>query len=105
MRMHDTLQTWLDELRTRNDHRTGIFDLHLQGLSDGTLSVSGRLLDQDQLAAVQGTFSDHFPDLSLDTTAVRILSRGSRGRAYVATNLTGLYDGPTLHLPLSSELC
>jgi hypothetical protein len=49
-------------------------------------------------------FSSHFPDLSIDTASVRILNQEPHERVHVATNLTGLYEKPTLHLPLSSEL-
>jgi cell wall-associated NlpC family hydrolase len=103
--MRDSIQKLLDELTSLNDHRVSVFEIQIKGLEDGTLSLSGILLDQDQLAALDGAFSDHFPGLSLDTTSVRILSRESRERVHVGTNLTGLYDQPTLHLPLSSELC
>jgi len=103
--MRDSIQKWLDDLSTQNDNRISVFDLHIAGLDDGTLSLSGRLLDQNQLAALDGAFSDHFPDLRLDTTIVQILSRESRDPVHVSTNLTGIFDQPTLHLPFSSELC
>src|SRR5690349_15639042 len=104
MHMRDAIQKLLDELRTQNDNRTSVFDLQIEGVNDRTLSLSGKLLDQDQLAALEGMFSDHFPSLSLDTTSVRILSREPRERVHVATNLTGLYEKPTFGMPLSSEL-
>ena len=103
--MRDNIQEVLDELRTQNDNRISVFDLQINELNHETLFLSGKILDQDQLAALEGAFSNHFPSLSLDTTSVQILRRKPRGRGHVATNLTGLYDKPTLHLPLSSELC
>jgi gamma-D-glutamyl-L-lysine dipeptidyl-peptidase len=103
--MRASIEKLLDELNFLNDKRLTVFDLRLKELNDGMVSLSGKLLDQDQLAALEGRFSDRFPTLSLDTTSVRILSQESRGPFHVATNLTGLYDGPTLHLPLSSDLC
>ena len=68
------------------------------------MSLSGKLLDQDQLAALESAFSNRFPSLSLDTTSVQILSRESGERVHVATNLTGLYEKPTFGMALSSEL-
>jgi hypothetical protein len=102
--MRDAIQTLLDELGIQNDDRTSVFDLQLAGVEDKTISLRGRLLDQDQLTALEGAFTDHFPDLSLDTASVQILSRESHERAHVATNLTGLYEKPTFGMPLSSEL-
>jgi cell wall-associated NlpC family hydrolase len=104
-RMRDSIQNLLDELASLNDPRVSVFDVQFKGLDNGTLSLSGKLLNQDQLAALEGAFSNRFPSLSLDTASVQILSRESREHAHVATNLTGLYDQPTIHLPLSSELC
>lgn len=103
--MRDAIQELLDQLSTQNDNRVSVFDLQIEEWDNETLSLSGRLLDQEQLVALEGTFANHFPSLSLNTNAVRILSRESRGCFHVVTNLTGLFDEPTLHLPLSSELC
>ena len=103
--MHDSIQKLLDELTSLNDPRVSVFDIQFQGLDNVTLSLSGKLLDQDQLAALEGAFSNRFPSLKLDTASVQILRRESRELFHVVTSLAGLYDGPTLHLPLSSELC
>ena len=102
--MHDAMQKLLDELTSLNDNRVSVFDIQFKGLDNGTLSLEGKLLDQDQLAALEGAFSNHFPSLSLDTTSVQILSRESRERVHVVTNLTGLYEKPTFGMALSSEL-
>ena len=103
--MNEAIQKVLDELATQIDGRTDLLDVEIENLDDGTLFLRGRVLGQKQLTNLQEAFSRHFPDLSLDTDSVRILSEGPRERFHVTTNLTGLYDGPTLHLPLSSELC
>jgi hypothetical protein len=105
MRMRDAIQKLLDELGKQNDNRISVFDLQIAGLDNETLALSGKILAQDQLAALEGTFSNHFPSLSLDISSVQILSREPHKCVHVATNLTGLYEKPTLHLPLSSELC
>src|SRR5689334_4000447 len=104
MLMRDAIQTLLNELRTQSDPRTSVFDLQIEGVNDSTLALSGRLFNQDQLTGLEKAFSSHFPSLSLDTASVRILSRESHPQYHLTTNLTGLYDQPTLHVQLSSEL-
>lgn len=103
--MQDTIQKVLDELATQTDKRTDIFDLHIANVDSGTLFLRGKLLDQRQLPAVKEALSRHFPDLKLDTASVHFLNEQPRERFHVVTNLTGLYDKPTLHMPFSSELC
>jgi gamma-D-glutamyl-L-lysine dipeptidyl-peptidase len=102
--MRDSIQKLLAEFTSLNDPRVSVFDIQFKGLDNGTLSLSGKLLDQDQLAALEETFSNRFPSLSLETASVQILSREPRERVHVATNLTGLYEKPTFGMALSSEL-
>ncbi len=102
--MRDAIQKILDELIDQNDNRVSIFSLQVKGLENGTLSLSGSLLNQDQLSALKETFSRHFPDLRLDTAAIKILYRPNLPCFHVATNLTGLYEKPTFGMALSSEL-
>jgi len=104
MRMHEAIQRLLNELGTQNDNRVSVFDVQIEGVDDKTLSLRGRLLDQGQLTALGGAFTEHFPGLSLETASVRILNRESHERVHVVTNLTGLYEKPTFGMPLSSEL-
>jgi cell wall-associated NlpC family hydrolase len=96
----ENIQSTLDRLTSESDSRTTVFDLQIQRLQNRTLTLSGRLLDESQLA----TLPLHFPDLKLDTSSLRILSRSKLPRMHVATNLTGLYERPTFGMPLSSEL-
>ena len=94
------LQSKLDELASQNDHRISVFDIQIQGTHNGTLTLTGRLLDESQLE----TLSHHFQELKLDTASIRILRRPNSPRMHVRTNLTGLYERPTFGMPLSSEL-
>lgn len=95
-----SIQDRLDELASQNDQRTSIFDIQIQGTQNGTLTLTGRLLDESQLE----TLSHHFRNLKLDTASVRILHRSNLPHMHVATNLTGLYERPTFGMQLSSEL-
>jgi hypothetical protein len=103
--MRDAIQKQLDELASSNDTRLNVFDIQLKALEHETIFLAGKLLNEKQLEALRELFSNHFPGLRLDTASVRILDREPLERVHVATNLTGVYEKPTLHLPLSSELC
>jgi gamma-D-glutamyl-L-lysine dipeptidyl-peptidase len=95
-----SIQSKLDELASQNDNRTSVFDIQIQETQNGSLILSGRLLDESQLE----TLTHHFQDLKLDTTSIQILHRRDLPRMHVSTNLTGLYEQPTFGMPLSSEL-
>jgi cell wall-associated NlpC family hydrolase len=95
-----SIQSKLHELASRNDSRTSVFDIQIQGTQNGTLALSGRLLDESQLEAL----SHHFRDLKLDTASIQILRQHDLPCMHVGTNLTGLYERPTFGMPLSSEL-
>jgi cell wall-associated NlpC family hydrolase len=95
-----SIQSKLDELASQNDNRTSVFDIQIQGTQNGSLTLSGRLLDESQLEIL----SHHFQSLKLDPTSIQILRRSDLPRMHVGTNLTGLYERPTFGMPLSSEL-
>jgi cell wall-associated NlpC family hydrolase len=99
--MTQAFQTKLDDLAAKHDPRTSVFDLKIAGKTNGTLSLSGRVLESAQLDEVQRLF----PDLKLDTASIKVLQGPSLPRLSVATNLTGLYEKPTFGMPLASELC
>jgi gamma-D-glutamyl-L-lysine dipeptidyl-peptidase len=96
----ENIQSTLDMLASQSDHRTSVFDIEIERLHNSSLTLSGRLLNDSQLEVL----ARHFSKWKLDTGSIRILYKGDAPRMHVATNLTGLYDKPTLHLPLSSEL-
>ena len=98
--MMENIQSTLDMLASQNDRRTSVFDIEIERLQNSSLTLSGRLLNESQLE----TLARHFSNWKLDTGSIRILYRADIPRMHVATNLTGLYDQPTIHLPLSSEL-
>jgi len=95
-----SIQSKLDELASQNDNRTSVFDIQIQGTQNGSVTLSGRLLDESQLEIL----SHHFRELKLDTTSIQILRRSDLPRMHIGTNLTGLYERPTFGMPLLSEL-
>ena len=101
--MEQDIQKIIDELSSI-DSRTTIFDIHISGIENGVLALSGRLLNEMQLTSLKDTLALRFPDLSLNTASIKILNSGAILLMHVATNLTGLYEQPTFGMPLASEL-
>jgi cell wall-associated NlpC family hydrolase len=95
------IQSTLEELKKQADKRTSIFEIEIQALSNSTLTLGGRLLDQSQLDDLRRAF----PALKLDTTSIQVLRCEPCPSVHVTTNLTGLYEEPTFGRALSSELC
>lgn len=90
----------LDDYAKSIDPRTSLFDVKIDSENNGTLTLSGHVLDKSQLDELPRLF----PDRKLDTASIRILNAETHPRLHVATNLTGLYERPTFGMPLSSEL-
>ena len=96
----ENVQSTLEKLASQNDDRTSVFDVEIVRLENSSLTLGGRLLSQSQLEVL----THHFSNWQLDTSSIQILQKGDLPRMHVGANLTGLYDRPTLYLPLSSEL-
>ncbi|HNQ94145.1 MAG TPA: SH3 domain-containing C40 family peptidase [Anaerolineales bacterium] len=94
------MQTILDDYAKTLDKRVTVFDVKVDSDSNGTLTLSGRVLHKSQLDEIHRIF----PDVKLDTASVRILHTDANERVHVATNLTGLHEKPTFRVPLLSEL-
>jgi hypothetical protein len=96
--MENTLADFIKSV----DPRTSLFDIKIDSESNGTLTLSGRVLDKSQLDELPRLF----PSRKLDAASIRILNAENHApaRVHVTTNLTGLYDRPTFGMPLSSEL-
>ena len=96
--MENTLADFIKSV----DPRTALFDIKIDSESNGTLALSGRVLDESQLDELPRLF----PSRKLDTASIRILNteNHAQARVHVTTNLTGLYEKPTFGMPLSSEL-
>lgn len=99
--MMEDIQAILEKLASQTDQRTSVFEIEIVSLQDSNLSLRGRLLDEAQLE----TLTNHFPNWKLDTSSIQVLYKENLPRMHVGTNLTGLFDRPTIHLPFSSELC
>lgn len=96
----ETIQSKLNELASRYDKRTSVFEIEIDKLTDESLTLSGRILEETQREELHRLF----PDLQVESAGVSSLLRPNLPRLRVATNLTGLYEKPTFGMPLSSEL-
>jgi cell wall-associated NlpC family hydrolase len=94
------MQYILDDFAKSIDPRTSLFDVRIDSETNGTLALSGRVLDKSQLDELPRLL----PDQKLDTASIRILNAETHEQVHVVTNLTGLYEKPTFGMPLSSEL-
>lgn len=90
----------LEDFAESIDRRTSLFDVKIESETNGTLTLSGRVLDASQLDELPRLF----PNRNLDTASIRVLNSGTHKRVHVATNLTGLYEKPTFGMALLSEL-
>jgi len=90
----------LEDFAKSVDPRTSLFDVKIDSETNGTLNLSGRVLDKSQLDELPRLF----PSQNLDIASIRILNAGKHQRVHVTTNLTGLYEKPTFGMVLSSEL-
>ncbi len=102
--MRDAVQQILDESRAALDSRVTVFDLQIEILDDQYLSLSGRLLSEEQLSRLRAVFSERLPALRLDTSAVRVLHHPGNPVRHVATSVTGLHEKPTFRVPMLDEL-
>ena len=102
--MYDEIQKILDDLTRQYDSRLSVFEVQIQGMENGTLSLGGSLLSPDQMSALSDAFSRQIPDVRLDTASINVLRRSSLPCFHVATNYTGFYEKPTFGVPLLSEL-
>ncbi len=98
--MRTDIQDKLNELSAHCDSRVSIFDVEISGLDHLTLTLSGRVLRQNQVDDLQRLF----PNLRVDSASINILSQPNLPSMNVLTNLTGLYAKPTFGMPLSGEL-
>ena len=103
--MSEPVQTLLDEFAARNaDHRLQLFEVSIEKKEGDCLWLGGRILDQAGLEDFLSVFSRRFPDLVVDTAAIRVLSSESPRSMTVSTNLTGLYAEPSWLAEMLSQL-
>lgn len=90
----------LEDFAKTIDPRISLFDVKVDSETNGTLTLSGSVLNASQLDELPRLF----PGRKLDTASIHVLNAETHEFVYVMTNLTGLYERPTFGMALSSEL-
>ena len=90
----------LEDFAKSIDPRVTLFDVKVDSETNGTIALSGCVLDVSQLDELPRLF----PSRNLDISSIRVLNAETHERVHVTTNLTGLYERPTFGMALSSEL-
>ncbi len=102
--MRAQVQSTMDQIAEKFDPRIRTFEVEISQLRNQKLVIKGRVLESDQLLTLQHGLARLHPNLQVDLSAVRGLLSGSIPHRWVATNLTGFYERPTIHSDLVNEL-
>jgi cell wall-associated NlpC family hydrolase len=87
---NQTLEAIVQSLKSRRaDRRLHRFDITVHAAADGRASLSGRVLDPDDLAMLRDEIAQ--AGMSCDDAEIRVLRRDSPRLRTVATNLTDLH--------------
>lgn len=92
--MEEKLAKLLNSIILENgDQRTQLFNVQVKSIDERRLALSGEVLDEDTLAKAEHTLKSAFPEINLDTAAVKTLRSG----AYVwcGTNFTSMHGEPS----------
>lgn len=103
--MLDDIRNALAEIgRAYSDRRVQLCRLDAAALDWGRCALTGDVLDAATLAAVLAGLAARFSGLTFDASAVAVLRRSEPTWLTVATNLTGLYAGPSFLAEQLSQL-
>lgn len=103
--MLDDIRSALAEIgRAYGDRRVQLCRLDAAALDWGRCALTGDVLDAATLADVLAALAARFSGLAFDATAVAVLRRSEPTWLTVATNLTGLYAGPSFLAEQLSQL-
>ena len=86
------------------DTRLQLCQLEVAPQAEDRCVLTGSVLDSETLTAVQTALSVRLPGVTFDVSSVEVLRRPGATRLAVATNLTGLYAGPSFAAEMLSEL-
>jgi len=103
--MRDQVQEVLDEIKMKyRDSREQLFEVEILFCTPESVTLGGRVLDEQVREALEAAMRFEFPSLKADISAVKVLQEDPPQYLTVDTNLTGLYSQPTFHCDLLSEL-
>ncbi len=103
--MLETLLSLLTEISSRyTDRRLQVFEVQAESGEGEWVALNGKVLDDETLADLHAALDTQFPGLQVDYAGIRVLRSPSPRLKTVATNLTGLYAGPSWQAEMLSQL-
>lgn len=92
--MEEKLAKVMNSIILKNgDQRTQLFNVQAKIVDERQIILSGEVLDKETLAQAEDLLLNKFPDVNMDTTAVKILRSGSY--VWCATNFTSMHAEPS----------
>ncbi len=86
------------------DQRLRLFSVEIKALEGETLSLTGRVLEQENLRALAAALSRQLPGLRVDVSAVRVLRQPQNPVLSVSTSVTSIHNAPSWLAETSSHL-
>lgn len=103
--MLETIQALLAGLQKKyKDARLHIFSVQVAALDGQNLTLSGKVLENSDLADLHSVFAQQLPDIHLDTRAIRVLRQPSNEILTVAVNLTSLHASTSFISEMTSQM-
>lgn len=102
--MRVQVQNAIQKIAEKYDARIRTFEVEIKQVRGKKLTLQGRVLEGSQVKELQHRLNRLFPNLCVDSSAVRVLQSDTNPSVWVATNLTGFYEGSTFHTDLVNEL-
>ena len=103
--MYENIQNILVEFnRGFGDIRETVFDVKFDLNSDGRGRFWGKVLEIQQIQALQAAVSSLYPAAGMDYSEIKVLHKLNNLKMFVNTNLTGLYAAPTFLADLTTQL-
>ena len=99
--MIENMQSKVDEIVARFDKRTDYCELSVAKAGDGRWRLTGRALDEANLAEIVDALSRAYGDQTFESADVEILRPGRP--MTVGTGVTGLYAGPSFGNEMASQ--
>lgn len=103
--MYDNIQNILLEFeRVFEDSRETVFDVKFDLESDGRGAFWGKVLEIQQVQALQAAVFSLYPAGIMDFSEIKVLRDSHNSQMFVNTNITGLYSAPSFLSDLTSQL-
>ncbi len=103
--MIETIQQLIIDLaQKRNDPRLAVFDIKVNSFTMDQISLTGCVLEHDDLEFLTNSISSRFNNLRIDTCGIEVLRQPDNPIMAVATNLTSTHTSASFLAEMSSQL-